>query len=245
VEVRQNFSGPMRVEQIGQCILYCADAIEVMASLPERPSLLITDPPYKLTAGGKNTGEFRGIFATDTYNNNGKLVACDLDWSDWLSVAFNCLADDADAYVMANDKNIRDALNACHTAGFGFHNMLVWQKHNAIPTRWYMKHLEFVLYLWKGKAKTIRNPSTKQLIPIANKKECGHPTGKPTELKRLFVENSSDASDLVIDPFMGRGSCGVACAMTGRRFIGIEFDVEHFDIACRRIEQCYEMREAA
>lgn len=60
-----------------------------------------------------------------------------------------------------------------------------------------------------------------------------HPTQKPYELMRWCVDMTHG---LVVDPYMGSGTTGVACARLGRSFIGIEIEPKYFDIACRRIE---------
>jgi DNA modification methylase len=65
--------------------------------------------------------------------------------------------------------------------------------------------------------------------------ECvDHPTQKPLSLIGQLVEGTRD---VILDPFMGSGTTGVACARLGRRFIGCEIEPRYFDIACRRIEQ--------
>jgi DNA modification methylase len=51
-----------------------------------------------------------------------------------------------------------------------------------------------------------------------------------------LVNRASASNALVLDPFMGSGTTGVACLQTGRRFVGIEIDEGYFDIAVRRIE---------
>ena len=61
-----------------------------------------------------------------------------------------------------------------------------------------------------------------------------HPTQKPVKVMQFAVEKTKG---LVLDPFMGSGTTGVACARLGRRFIGIEIEPRYFDIACRRIEE--------
>ena len=66
-----------------------------------------------------------------------------------------------------------------------------------------------------------------------------HPNEKPIEVVEQLVVTHSNASDLILDPFMGSGTTGVACARLGRRFIGIEIEPRYFDIACRRIEEAY------
>jgi site-specific DNA-methyltransferase (adenine-specific) len=71
----------------------------------------------------------------------------------------------------------------------------------------------------------------------------GDKNGHPTQMNhRLVIEPircSTDIGDTVLDPFMGSGTTGVACAQIGRKFIGIEIEPKYFDIACRRIEQAY------
>jgi DNA modification methylase len=66
----------------------------------------------------------------------------------------------------------------------------------------------------------------------------GHPTQKPLSLLRKLVEKTNPA-DTILDPFMGSGTTGVACAELGRNFIGIEIDKDYFEIAKKRIETAY------
>ena len=56
---------------------------------------------------------------------------------------------------------------------------------------------------------------------------------------RRLVDRCSSPDDTILDPFMGSGTTGVACAKLGRRFIGIEIEPKYFDIACKRIEDAY------
>ena len=65
-----------------------------------------------------------------------------------------------------------------------------------------------------------------------------HPTQKPLSIMRRSILQFPDAAT-ILDPFMGSGTTGVACASLGRRFIGIEIDPGYFDIACRRVEAEY------
>lgn len=89
----------------------------------------------------------------------------------------------------------------------------------------------------KGNAKTINNTSSKNLLEIDNKLGCKtHPTEKPVELNKIFIENSTKENETVMDLFMGSGSCGVACKELNRDFIGIEIDEKYFNIAKQRIE---------
>jgi site-specific DNA-methyltransferase (adenine-specific) len=64
-----------------------------------------------------------------------------------------------------------------------------------------------------------------------------HPTQKPERLVTDWIEKFSNTGELILDPFMGSGTTGVAAAKLGRRFIGIERDPKYFDLACQRIAQ--------
>ena len=64
----------------------------------------------------------------------------------------------------------------------------------------------------------------------------GHPTEKNTKLMTVLVRRTTGA---ILDPFMGSGTTGVACAHEGRSFIGIEREPAYFDIACKRIADAY------
>lgn len=66
-----------------------------------------------------------------------------------------------------------------------------------------------------------------------------HPTEKPVPLMGSLLEVVSDPGQLILDPFNGSGTTGVACVQSGRKYIGLEREVRYFDIACRRIEEAY------
>jgi len=65
-----------------------------------------------------------------------------------------------------------------------------------------------------------------------------HTTQKPVRLMRWCIEQCG-MPKVVLDPFMGSGTTGVACAQLGRKFIGVEIEPKYFDIACERIDNAY------
>jgi site-specific DNA-methyltransferase (adenine-specific) len=67
--------------------------------------------------------------------------------------------------------------------------------------------------------------------------EKSHPTQKPLPVMHWCVEQAGKAALLILDPFMGSGTTGVAAIQLGRKFIGIERDPSYFDVACKRIER--------
>jgi site-specific DNA-methyltransferase (adenine-specific) len=80
-------------------------------------------------------------------------------------------------------------------------------------------------------------PSSTTVTEAAPKLE--HPCPKPVRAWEWLIEKASQPGETVLDPFMGSGTTGVACAKLGRKFIGIEIEPRYFDIACRRIEEAY------
>lgn len=229
-------SAETRVEYLAEGVtLYLGDCRDIIPTIP-KVDLVATDAPYLLTSGGDIQAR-RDTFGgwLGSYGNSGEVVECKITWPEIMRLGFDALGADGDAYFMANDKNVNLAWNAALEAGFSVHNLLVWDKTTAVMNRWYMKNLEFVLYCWKGRAKMIRDPSSKQLATVPNARDDGHPTVKPVELMAHYIRNSSDFGQTVLDPFMGIGSTGSAAVSLRRRFIGIEIEQKYFDLACRRI----------
>lgn len=231
----------LRDVTIGDCRLILGDAMAILPSLP-KADLIVSDVPYALTTGGvsKSSKTMSGIFASHNYRNDGQLVMATVPFPEMMSALYASLADDADCYVMANDKNVHPLTDAAFNAGFQLHNLLAWDKISPTANRWYMKNLEFTLYLWKGKARTINDPSSKQLLRGGIDKATEHPTEKPVYLMAEYIRNSSKRGETVLDPFMGSGTTGVACAHLGRKFVGLEIHEPFFDMAVDRIRLAYE-----
>jgi site-specific DNA-methyltransferase (adenine-specific) len=104
---------------------------------------------------------------------------------------------------------------------------LLWDKSNAVPT---MADFEVA---WTN----LDRPS-KRYAGMVGRVLNGHPTEKPLVLM-LWTINQAGRPQTILDPFMGSGTTGVACAQLGRKFIGIEIEPKYFDIACRRIDDAY------
>jgi len=102
----------------------------------------------------------------------------------------------------------------------------IWDKQQ--PQDFSLAMCEMAWTNLKGPAKLYRQSVT------SYRKE--HPTQKPIELMKWCIERVGKAS-VVLDPFMGSGTTGVAAIQMGRKFIGIEREPKYFEIACRRIEQ--------
>lgn len=219
------------------------DCLELLKQIPDKSiDLIVTDPPYKIVPGGFSNKENATSGMLSRKNiavRKGTLFAENsISFSDWIPEVFRVLKDGSHCYIMINGRNLSDLQTECEKAGFKYQNLLVWNKGNVTPNKWYMNQCEFILMLRKGKAKNIRNMGTSTLLNIPN--IIGnkvHPTEKPPELPELLILNSTEDGETVCDPFMGSGSAGVACVNTGRRFVGIELDRQYFEVAEKRIEE--------
>lgn len=215
----------------------CLDRLKVMAD--RSVDCIVTDCPYRIVAGGCTNIKDRlgGFLNTESdlvkagkiFGNNG------IEFSDWLPEVYRVLKDGTHCYIMINPRNLKDLWAEAEKVGFVFQNLLVWDKGNVTPNKWYMQAYELILMLRKGKARNINNMGEQNILRVPNivrKKQ--HPTEKPVELMMILIENSTKEGEVVLDPFMGVGGTGIACKKLNRSFIGIEIDKKYYDIAVER-----------
>jgi site-specific DNA-methyltransferase (adenine-specific) len=211
------------------------DCLERMKEIPDGSvDMILTDPPYSVITGGSNVnkkGAPKGILT-----NNKQLMKNIPNFNCWLNQCYRVLKMQTHAYFMTNTKNLAFMMSAAEQAGFYIHNVLIWKKNNATPNKWYMKNCEYIIFCSKGKAKFINNCGSKTVHEFNNPRNKIHPTEKPLELMKLYVLNSSGKGDIILDPFMGSGTTGVAAKNLNRSFIGIELDETYFNIAKERID---------
>ena len=203
----------------------------------ESIDLILIDPPYKCISGGNKKGLSYRHKGSITQKNDGKIFEYnDIKSESYIPELYRILKNNSDCYIMTNLLNLFDFKNICDKSKFKLHNLLVWEKQNCPPNRWYMKNCEYILYLYKGKAKPINDMGSKTVHKFINPQgDKLHPTQKPTDLLSMYITNSSNKNDVVLDCFMGSCSTGIACLETGRNFIGIEKDDKYFDISVNRI----------
>jgi len=193
---------------IGNAELWHGDCREVLPLLPAH-DLLLTDPPYGL--GKKLHGGTWGTNA-ETWDN--------VPAPDWL---FGLLREKTGALIVWGGNYY--ALPP--TRGW-----LVWLKHGNAPST---ADLELAWTSMDMNArwfeKSVKSASLEKQLQSA-----AHPTQKPLDLMVWSMSFAPDAQT-VLDPFMGSGTTGVACAQLGKSFTGIERERKYFDIACERISR--------
>jgi DNA modification methylase len=206
----------MRKEVIGNAELWLGDCRDILPILP-KVDAVITDPPYGIgEAAGKN-------------KTRGKLaVAKDFGNDSWDNEPIS------DVLITA----VRNAGKWAVIFGGNYYALpatscwLVWDKENGdsdfadCELAWtnLPKAVRRIRYMWNGMLR-------------ANGEQRGdHPTQKPIGVMEWAINHLPEPKNLILDPFMGSGTTGVACMNLGRSFIGIEREPKYFDIACRRIE---------
>ena len=206
------------------------DCLNTLKNIPnESIDLIVTDPPYLTTSRG-NSGNSGGMLQKDI-NKKGKVFTYNnINCKEYAPECYRLLKDGSHCYVMTNHINLIDMLNTFTDVGFHFIKSLIWNKGNKIMGQYYMSQYEYILFIRKGKGKKINNCGTSDILSISNKKTKDkdgkniHDTEKPVELMEVLVNNSSQENELVLDPFMGVGSTGLACIKNNRNFIGVEID---------------------
>lgn len=204
------------IVKIGDATLYLGDAREVLPTI-DPVDAVITDPPYGL--GRLWKGGRRSV------SNSSWNLSADTTW-DKEPVA------DLPSFMPAGTQQIvwgghLYSLPPCR-------GWLIWDK---LVRRFTSGHCEMA---WTNLDQPVRafNYSHGQLAHEGKQ----HPTQKPLPLMRWCVEFTKGT---VLDPFMGSGTTGVACAQLGRRFVGSEIEPRYFEIACRRIEAAQAEAKAA
>ncbi len=217
--------------------IYLGDCLDIMANIKsESIDCVVTDPPYKLTAGGcVGSGYINGHFrnADGTANaqaKSGKVFKeNDINFSDWMPEVYRVLKEQTHFYCMTNDLHLKTVIEEGLKAGFKQQNILVWAKGMHSPTQYYFKNIEFIVMFRKGKAKYIYKIGTKALIDIKGIRNKEHPSEKPVDLFSLLVINSTKENEVVLDPFAGSGTIIESCLKNNRQFIAIEKDPNHFE----------------
>jgi len=244
--------------------LFNDDCIKILKQMKKGSiDCVITDCPYHIVSGGcSQDKDLGGIFSRgkkgnlyrqgtkhvslsgilndsdpSTYARQGKLFKYnDIKFKDWLPYAYDVLKDDSHCYIMINARNLKDLWVEAEKVGFKFQQLIVWDKGNSTPNKYYLNSYELILMFRKGKAKDINNMGTKNILKINNiRGNKMHPTEKPVELMKILIENSTQEKETVLDLFMGGGSTGIACKETNRNFIGIEIDERYYNIAKERL----------
>lgn len=224
--------------------LYNGDCLEVMQQLINegvKVDAVITDPPYNISRK-TNFNTLKGA------SRNG------MDFGDWdkdfdligyIQVMSKLLKENANVVIFNDWKNLYDIKKECEKNNITIKRCLVLNKSNPAPfnrDRMFVNDVEFALWgIYNSKNKPTNwtfnreNPVEKCVIDTTVQRSKLHPTMKDLKVIYKLVHLLSNENDIVLDPFMGSGTTGVACKKLNRKFIGVELDKEYFKIAQNRL----------
>ena len=233
-----------RVEHIGDATLYLGDCREILPTL-SKVDAVVTDPPYSSGARTDSERQVRGSMLRSMEDpdwfSHDAMTTWGFNW--FIRSVFSDLrqklAPGAHVYVFIDWRQTPNLYGMLEACGYRVNQCLVWAKpHFGMGTYWRNQHENIVFasngmpadMLDRGKGSVLNfsavSPSARQ-----------HPTEKPTDL--LLDMLDATPGETILDPFMGSGSTGVAALRAGRKFIGCEINPEHFETACKRIDEAY------
>lgn len=244
--------------------LYTGDCLEVLASLPEASvDLVFADPPYNLSNDGITCQNGRMVSVNKAEWDRSKGFEVDVDFHEaWILACKRVMKPDASLWISGTYHSIYVCGFLLQRNRFKLLNDIVWFKPNASPNlacRYFtashetllwacktekarhtfhydsMKHGDFPEDPMKKPNRQMRSVWSIPSAPKGEKKHGKHPTQKPERLLERIVLASTNRGDLVLDPFAGSGTTGVAARRHGRRFVGIDREATYTRLAAMRI----------
>ena len=219
------------VVQIGDATLYLGDCLEILPTLP-KVDAVITDPPYGVNFAGSATRHSAPSGITyASYDDSPERIETDI-----VPRVRACLALANRAVITPG---IRNARKYPPPDGEG----VIWYPSGANMGPWgFVTHQPIFYYGKCPFLATGRGSMPTGFKTTEAAEENGHPCPKPIGQMTWLVNRGTLDGETVLDPFMGSGTTGVACANLGRKFIGIEIERKYFDIACERIDNAYRQK---
>jgi site-specific DNA-methyltransferase (adenine-specific) len=251
----------MAIEKLPLDQIVPGDCVEVLNSLPEKSvDLIFADPPYNLQLSQElyrpNMTRVDGV--DESWDQFDSFAQYDKFTRAWLSACRRVLKDTGTIWVIGSYHNIYRVGSIMQDLDYWFLNDVVWVKSNPMPNfrgvRFTNAH-ETLIWAQKNKGAkyTFNHHAMKALndglqmrsdweLPLCNGRERlrqdgdkAHPTQKPEALLYRVLLSSSNAGDVVLDPFFGTGTTGAVAKKLQRHWIGIERDQTYVELARQRI----------
>jgi len=204
---------------------------------------IITDPPYNISK--KNN------FATMTTSNRKGVDFGQwdkgFDLTGWIETAGALLKPGGTFIIFNSYRNLTPIIEELEKNGLEVKDLIRWVKTNPMPrntTRRYVQDSEYAIWAVKpGKPWIFNKPKSENYLraqfsssTVSGLERTSHPTQKSLKLIRELVSIHTDPGQVILDPFMGSGTTGVAANSLGRKFLGIELEKEYFQIAKNRLD---------
>ena len=210
------------------------DAIEWLKDLEDGSvDLVITDPPYESLEKHRKVGTTTRLKHSKASSNDWFDIFPNSLFGTLFRELFRVLKKNSHFYLFCDAETMFVAKPIAEQCGFKFWKPLVWDKLKIGMGYHYRARYEFILFFEKGKLK-LNDLGTPDIIQEARVYR-GYPTEKPVAVSDVLVRQSTTEGALVIDPFLGSGSAGVAAVGLGRNFLGADTCKEAVDISTTRL----------
>ena len=212
------------------------DAVDWLRSLPAASvDLVITDPPYESLEKHRAIGTTTRLKHSKASSNDWFSIFPNTRFPELFAEVHRVLKKDCHFYLFCDPETMFVAKPLAEAAGFKFWKPLIWRKDRIGMGYHYRALYECVLFFEKGKRK-LNNLGIADVLD-APRIINGYPAEKPPEVSEVLIGQSSQPGQLVIDPFMGSGSVGVAAVRRGRDFLGNDLCAEAVEIARTRLRE--------
>lgn len=217
--------------------IYNMDCLEGMRQVASGTvSLIIADPPYELQ---QRSGA--GVFGRKNRYYHQQIDHLQTGISDKMLKEMLRVCKAPNMYIFCSKEQLPQLLIFAVGNGLKY-DILTWHKTNPVPTcnNKYLSDTEYIVFMRNG-ANLYGSYETKRKYFITptnteDKRAWGHPTPKPVSIIKTLIDNSSQAGDIILDPYMGSGTTAIAAIRSNRHFVGFELNKEYFDNAVKRIE---------
>jgi site-specific DNA-methyltransferase (adenine-specific) len=211
-----------------------SDAVAFLRTLPpESVDVLITDPAYESLEKHRAVGTTTRLKMSNGSSNPWFTVFPNARFGELFAEVYRVLKRDTHFYLMCDPETAFIAKPLAEQAGFKFWKPLVWDKCSIGMGYHYRARYEFVLFFEKGKRR-LADLGIADVLEVPRIRG-GYPAEKPSALFEILLGQSSSEGDLVVDPFMGSGSVGVAALKLARRFVGNDVSEESLKLARQRL----------
>jgi site-specific DNA-methyltransferase (adenine-specific) len=222
------------------------DAVTWLRTLPAASvDLAITDPPYESLEKHRAIGTTTRLKHSKASSNDWFSIFPNTRFPELFTEIYRVLKKDTHFYLFCDPETMFVAKPIAEQVGFKFWKPIIWKKDRIGMGYHYRALYEVVLFFEKGKRK-LNDLGVSDVIE-AKRIVGGYPAEKPPSVSEVLVTQSTERGQVVIDPFCGSGSVGVAAARNGRDFAGNDLCAEAIEITRRRLLEggaCEGTREA-
>ena len=246
-------------------VLYHGDSLHLLEDLPESSiDMIFADPPYNLSNGGFTCHAGRAVSVNKGNWDVSRGLKKDFEFHfNWIKACRRVLKPEGTIWITGTYHSIYECGFALQGAGYKILNDISWYKPNASPNlscRYFTASHETLLWARKDKKarhvfnyermregdwpedflkkqnKQMRSVWAIKYPKVWEKKFGKHPTQKPLDLLRRIVLASTNKGNIVIDPFTGSSTTGLAAYLYDRKFVGIDTEKKYLNLSIKRLK---------